>query len=235
MAFIIDNLTAVIVGGILLVTMLTLQMRDRQEAVADTISHGVRQQLYGAIEIGGEDLENMRSPDAAAAEAVLLFDASASLDPDDLSWDADTLGSGSTGRFRFPTSVRLSDTPTDRALAEVTYTLIPSMDTVHVAGAVQYRHTLVRTASFVRLSPNTTPDTQVDTLSHDLISLRLGFVSGVVEENVTRQGDAPTSTHSVSLSTMAARPGPADLSTEVRNVGFSNAVSYGGTFTPKNL
>ena len=235
MAFLIDNLTAVVVGTILILTLLTLQMRDRQEAVADTISHGVRQQLYGAIEIVGEDLENMRSPQAAAAEAAVLSGGSISVDPADLSWNADTLSSGSTSLFRFPTSVRLSETPTDRALAEVTYALIPSMETVHVGGAVQQRHTLVRTASFVRLSPSTTPATQVDTLSRDLISLRLGFVSGVVEDNVTRQGAAPASTHSVSLAATAARPGPADLSTDVRNVGFSNAVTYGGTFTPKNL
>lgn len=228
-AFLLDNLIAVVVGTVLVVTLLTLRVRDQQEAVSEVISHGVRVQVHEAFEVIGDDLENMWSPEEAVEASGTSLDASA------LNWDADTLSSGFTQRFRFPASVQLDTTATNRALAEVTYELIPSTDTVWVSATAQFRHTLVRTVSFARLTPAYTPQVIRDTLSRDLIDLRLGYVEGVDDTDIVWDGPAPPATHSVYLSATAARPGPRRLSQEQANVGFTNAVSYGTTYSPKNL
>lgn len=219
---IFDHLTAIVVGTLLIVTLLTIQMRDRQTSINDTVNHTVRAQLYEAMDVVKDDVMNMRSPEQAETETGATG----------FSWSADTLTAGVTGltsRFTFPASVQQDETMTNRSIGQVTYRLFARGGTVSVGGVQQPLHTLVREVAY------SAAPTSVDTLSYALVDFRMGFISSLVADQTVWQGSAQPTTHSIHLSVSAARPGTDQLTGDVKNVGFTNAVSHGTVLEPTNL
>jgi hypothetical protein len=67
MAFILDHLTAVLVGAVLLGALLVVQVRQQRESIVTTQRHGARVSSAGFIETVQRDVENLRTPDQAVA------------------------------------------------------------------------------------------------------------------------------------------------------------------------
>ena len=227
LAPLLDHLTAVVVGTILIVTLLSLQMRERQTGIVDTINHTVRVQLNEAMEAVSDDVMNMRSPESAETATGMLGGT--------FKWSASLLASGETGTISFPSAVLQDPTTLLRAYGQVTYRLLPSGGSVGVQGVRKPLYTLVREVDYSVTGSAQPAD--LDTLSRSLTSFRMGFVSGVIADS-TRWASAGTDlelTHSIQLSAAAARPAPDQLDQKQAYMGSENEVSYATVLAPQHI
>lgn len=146
MAFLIDNLTAVVVGTVLLLAMLAVQHRGQERAIEATARYQSQAAAATFLNTVERDVENARSlkeMDAVfGAHRLTLHQA----------YGAD--GEPYTRQFVFPTLVGVDTVGTDHEMALVTYEVMPTGDSVRVGP--DYRPTY-RAERWVLLPGETAP------------------------------------------------------------------------------
>ena len=228
MAFILDQLLAIVVGAMLIVTLLTLQFRERQAAISNTIGHTVRKTLNETMEPVADDIENMWSPDKAGGGVVSV----------DTFTSGPYVGHGITRFVQFPAEARFGTSDANRAMAQVTYQLYPTGTTANVSGEIYEQFGLVRTVDFSAFSASSgyNGPTLTDTLAPLLIDFKVGYIEGLNSGSTMRRTGAPTDlTHAVHLSALGARPAPdSTITGRATRIPF-NAVPYGKTYRLLNF
>ena len=203
MTFILDHLLSVIIGATLIVTLLTIQFRERQTAISNTVAHTVRISMNETLEPVADDIENIWSPARLGNVGTI---------------DVDTfqmgpyVGRGLTRSFRFPAKVRVSATDSSlRATAQVQYDLVPLGTQANVTGEWHDQFGLVRTIDFSPYGDPLSAGVSIgpDTLSRLLIDFKVGYIEGLNSGSMmTRRGAPDDDAHAVHLSALGARPAP---------------------------
>lgn len=127
MQVLLDHLTAVVMGSILLMVLLTLQLRGKQHNLNTTVSAATSRQAQTLLHTLERDIENMRTPQQAR-EAVGYYDLRL------------TRSAGRTKTFVFPTVGGGSAS----GVVHVAYRLEPVYETVAVDAAERPAYRLSR-------------------------------------------------------------------------------------------
>ena len=224
MTFILDHLLSVVIGATLIVTLLTIQFRERQASITNTVAHTVRKTLNETLEPVADDLENIWSPDKLGGVGVV---------------DVDTFqtgpyaGRGLTNRVRFPAKVRVSAIDSSlRATAQVRYDLVPLGTQASVTGETFDQFGLVRSVDFGPYPDPLSTGITIgpDTLSRLLIDFKVGYIEGLNSgSTMLRRGAPNDDAHAIHLSALGARPAPdSTLRGRTTKTPF-NAVPYSRT------
>ena len=235
-ASLFDNLTAIVIGTVLITTMLTLQMRQRIERVDETIHHSIREHVQETMNTLAEDVQNAMSENAAGRAFALqsatandgenvAFQTAARApstgNAPDFLFGVDTLSTGEmTEWFAFPTrlenpAVQNYTASGDSIMAaQVVYRLVPNLvttpsgpDTLRVSVQGDSLNTF-RLERAVTFSPHGTdlPSSDFEPVSAGVF---VDFDVEIVSLNSTtgtRAGKAPMGARAIRISLYGALP-----------------------------
>ena len=255
MAPLLDHLTAIVIGTIVLITLFVLQSRQRLTAVDETIHLSVREYTQEALGTLGGDLNNAINERRARADTSIggfrsSFDpvenaaymsspiarTHASPVPGDYLFGVDTLANGMTGWLAFPAWIGTA--AGGFKSAQVIYRLVPEVDTTgapetaFVNGQARELYRLERWTSFT--PDGTDPSSGFQPISGGIIAdFRVELVGYSTEP--VRKGPAPDGVHAVRVSINGAVDRLAAISTGQANTRESNGVRLAATYRPSDF
>jgi hypothetical protein len=237
-ATILDNLLAIVVGTVLLMTLLILQVRQRQSAVDETIHSSVWEHVHEAVELLRNDAANILNRDQA--DDAFPNPGNTAYAP---RFRVDTTAAGFTERLLFPALVQ--DTLGGAfEEAQVGYRLVVATtstgDTlvVRLNGEDRIAHRLQRAVLKVADMPSAGTSLPPTSLYQDvtpgvLVDFEVGFVGSPLEP--VRDGDAPDGFSAVRIAATGALARLDAISSDQANTRETNGVRITATARPVNL
>ena len=237
LAPLLDHLTAIVVGTVILLTLLILQTRQQQTAVDETVHSSVWEHVHQAVELIRNDTANMLNHEQAedafpnpsnAAFAYRL--------------EVDTTAEGLTHSFLFPALVR-DTVGASLSEAQVAYRLVPHTDpvtdstlTVVLNGAVRDLYKLQR--AVLKTTDMTTTSVPADALYDDitagvLVDFEIGLVGAPLDP--VRVGGPPNGFSAVRIAATGSLDRLSQISTDQANTRETNGVRVTATARPVNL
>ena len=112
MQFLLDNIAALIVAGVLFVSVFTMMQRNNQNAIELTVNKMIHEQAYDFLKVIERDIENIRSTGQAIDSGT---DTLCEVESENVVQD--TLIITNTKRIVFPTYIRPIDGTPDRTVS----------------------------------------------------------------------------------------------------------------------
>ena len=112
MHILLDNIAALLVAGVLFVSVFAMMQRNNQNAIEFTVNKMVHEQAYDFLKVIERDLENIRSSNQAVNSSTDPF-----CEVDNENIVVDTLIVQNTRRVAFPTYIRPIDGTPDRTVS----------------------------------------------------------------------------------------------------------------------
>lgn len=112
MHILLDNIAALLVAGVLFVSVFAMMQRNNQNAIEFTVNKMVHEQAYDFLKVIERDIENIRSTSQAANSGTDTF-----CEVNNENIVIDTLIVSNTSRIAFPTYIRPIDGTPDRTVS----------------------------------------------------------------------------------------------------------------------
>ena len=211
---IFDNLIAIMVAGIALLALTTIQIRDRTASVRMAVHGAAASQAASAVDILAQDMDNAMSRNLATSE-MGTYRCSLTRSADD----------ERTVRLEIPAYVRPAAAAAPRAV-HLRYTLVAEGDSVLVSGRMVPRYELRRAID------DGSGYGADQTVARNLTDLDVTF-RGRASERTT--GPPPLRFTSIAVDLSLAVPSTVSSAGDQTNVGTENQATAGVSVRPPNL